>query len=437
MTTIDIRRIDLAGLDPRDRAQLTRRRAVPDQAIREGAAAIVAEVRSGGDDAVRRANERYGGGLSSGELAVAPEIITAGRSRLDRTTVDALQAAIDAIEACHRPQLPRNHRVQPTPGVLVERRWSPLRRVAVYVPGGRAPYPSSLLMGVVPARIAGVSEIVVATPAGSDGIIGDAILAAAEMAGATEVYAIGGAQAVAALAYGTETITPVDKIVGPGNAWVTAAKLAVFGDVAIDLPAGPSEALVLTDGSATPRLVAVDMICQAEHGPDSPIVLVTTRPDTITTILAEIARFLPMLEREQIVAKALSDHGLIVTALDIETAIDFANDYAPEHLTIHTSDSAAHADQIHTAGSVFVGHWAPESAGDYATGANHILPTGGQARAHGPLGVADFGSWLQVQHISRAGLEALRPTIAALSAAEGLTAHRLAAEIRFDEESRP
>jgi histidinol dehydrogenase len=247
------------------------------------------------------------------------------------------------------------------------------------------------------------------------------------------MYAMGGAQAVGALAYGTESIAPVDKIVGPGNAWVTAAKLAVFGEVAIDLPAGPSEALILTDGTAAPRIVAADMICQAEHGPDSPVVLITTAPDAVPAIIDEVDKLLSGLDREQIITKALADHGMILTAVDIADAIAFANAYAPEHLTIHTEAAAEHADAIYAAGSVFVGHWAPESAGDYATGANHVLPTGGRARSHGPLGIEDFGSWMQVQHVSRSGLEKLRPTIDALAGAEGLTAHRLAAAVRFEE----
>jgi histidinol dehydrogenase len=286
-------------------------------------------------------------------------------------------------------------------------------------------------MGAVPARIAGVTEIVVATPAAPDGTVADVVLAAAALSGVTELHLMGGAHAVAALAYGSETMLPVDKIVGPGNAWVTAAKLAVYGDVAIDLPAGPSEALVLADGDAAPLLVAADLICQAEHGPDSPVVLVTTDPASVPAVLAEVDGLLETLERRDVIAKALTDHGVVVSAPDLEAAVAFANDYAPEHLTIHTSEPGTVADAITAAGSVFVGRWAPESAGDYATGANHVLPTGGMAAAHGPLSVEDFGSWMQVQTLTREGLAALLPTISSLAEAEGLTAHRLAAEVRF------
>jgi histidinol dehydrogenase len=434
MNGLELPRVSLAGLGGAARAAITRRSVLPDRAVREGAAAIVADVRDRGDDALRSAAARYGGGLATGDLAVDRRQIAAGLSRLDVTTRTALQRAIDAIEACHRPQLPVESSVEAVAGVTVTRRWRPLRRVGLYVPGGRAPYPSSLLMAAIPARVAGVAEIVAATPAGPDGVVADIVLGAAALAGVSEMYAVGGAQAVGALAYGTETITPVDKIVGPGNPWVTAAKLTVFGDVAIDLPAGPSEALVIADGRTPARFVAADMLCQAEHGPESPVVLVVTDPASIGPILTEIERLLPRLERRQIIEKALTDHSLVVVAANLEDAITFANEYAPEHLTVHTDNADAVADRITAAGSVFVGDWAPESAGDYATGANHVLPTGGLARAQGPLGVEDFGSWQQVQHISRSGLEKLRPTIAALATAEGLTAHRLAADVRFESE---
>jgi histidinol dehydrogenase len=229
-------------------------------------------------------------------------------------------------------------------------------------------------------------------------------------------------------------VRPVDKIVGPGNAWVTAAKLAVLGECAIDLPAGPSEVLVLADHTADPRLVAVDLLCQAEHGPDSPAVLVTTDPELPAQVEEQLELLLPGLERREILSRALADHGWAVLAPDREAAIAFANDYAPEHVTIMTADPDADAKQVTAAGSVYVGRWSPESAGDYATGANHVLPTGGLAGAYGPLSVEDFGSWRQEQRLTRRGLEELAPVITCLATAEGLTAHRLAAEIRLQRE---
>jgi histidinol dehydrogenase len=289
-----------------------------------------------------------------------------------------------------------------------------------------------VVMTVVPARTAGVEEIVVASPEGPDGTVPPVMLAACRLAGATEVWALGGAQAIAALAYGTETVEPVEKIVGPGNPWVTAAKLEVFGTCAIDLPAGPSEVLVMADAGAEPRLVAADLLCQAEHGPDSPAVLVTTDPDLVAKVEEQLTRLLPELERGDILRKALADHGMALVTGDRESALTFANEYAAEHVTILTADAEADAAALTGAGSVYVGRWAPESAGDYATGANHVLPTGGLADACGPLSTTDFGSWRQVQRIDRSGLEAIAPTISALADAEGLTAHRLAATIRLE-----
>src|SRR5690606_25316043 len=294
---------------------------------------------------------------------------------LDPGVRNALEAAIAAVEEFHRSQLPAEVQVTTAPGVEITRAWAPLRRVGAYVPGGKAAYPSTAVMTVVPARVAGVAEIVVASPEAPDGTVPEVMLAACRLAGATEVWAMGGAQAIAALAYGTESVEPVQKIVGPGNAWVTAAKLEVYGTCAIDLPAGPSEVLVLADDTADPRLVATDLLCQAEHGPDSPAVLVTTDPGLLARVEAELERFLPTLERNATLAKALTDHGVAAVAPNMETAVAFANEYAPEHVTVLTADADADAARITAAGSVYVGRWSPESAGDYATGANHVLPT--------------------------------------------------------------
>lgn len=430
---MNIRTIDLTDLTSAQRSALVRRSAVPDETVKSGAAAIVARVAAGGDEAVRAANREYGGGVPDEGLQVSSQRVRAGLDALPLPTVDALRAAAANIRSVHERQRPLDDLATPVPGVEVARLWTPLRRVGVYAPGGRAAYPSSVLMGVIPAQVAGVESITVVSPAGPDGRLDDATLGAAAVLGVDEVYAMGGAQAVGALAYGTETIEPVDKIVGPGNDWVTAAKLAVFGVCGIDLPAGPSEALVLTDGSSLPEIVAADLLCQAEHGAESPVVLVTTAPEQVDDILSAAGALLEGLERASIIRAALEDHGLVVVAPDLDKAISFSNEYGPEHLSVHTEEAPSVAKQLTSAGSVFVGEWAPESAGDYATGANHVLPTGGLARSYGPLSVEDFGSWRQVQELTREGLAALRPTITELATTEGLTAHRLAVEIRFAE----
>lgn len=426
------RRVRLAELDPRDRRALTRRCAVPDPAVRRAAAEIVERVREGGDAVLRDLALEHGGGLANGEVRVSRAEISAALEDLDRELWEALEAAIANVRAVHEPQRPVDHVVEPIPGVRVERRWTPLRRVGVYVPGGRATYPSSLVMGVVPARVAAVPEIAVATPARPDGTVDPVVLAAAALLGVEEVYAVGGAQAVAALAYGTETIPSVDRIVGPGGPWVTAAKLAVYGEVGVDLPAGPSEAVVVVDGDADPRVTAADLLCQAEHGPDSPVVLVATSEELADAVEAAVAELLPTLVRREIVEAAWEGHGLVAVAEDLDAALTFAEDWAPEHLTLHTPDPAAAAEAVPSAGSVFLGRWTPESAGDYATGANHVLPTGGLARSHGPLAVEDFGSWRQVQELTRQGLERLAPTIVALAGAEGLDAHARCVAVRLE-----
>ena len=426
-----MRRIDLASVSAQDLRRLTRRSAVPAIEVRDAAAAIVEGVRHGGDAAVARYGARFGGG--SGLRVAESDIARAGES-LTPALREAIEAAAANVETVHRAQLPLDQRVEPMPGIVVERRWAPLQRVGCYVPGGGAPLPSTLIMTVVPARVAGVPSIAVATPARDDGTVDPVTLGTAAVLGVTEVLAVGGAQAIAALAFGTETIDPVQKIVGPGNRWVTAAKMAVAAEVAIDMPAGPSEALVLADGRADPRLVAADLLAQAEHGADSPVVLVTDDASLADAVAARVEEMLSTLERSALIRAALAAEGLVVVAPDLEAAMAFADGYAPEHLSLHLTDPSGAVERITAAGSVFVGPWAPEPVGDYATGANHVLPTGGMAVSMGPLSTEDFGSWRQVQTLTRRGLAAVRPIVAALASAEGLTAHRAAVEIRFEAE---
>ena len=430
-----LRTRQLAGLSPQDRRRLTLRSAAPDREIRRGAAEICRRIEEGGDRALREAGLAYGGGradprVTRREMAAAAEGAGSG-------LIGALQEAAEAVRRHHEAQVPSDRSHEIRPGVRIDRRWSPLRRVGAYIPGGKASYPSSLVMTAVPAQAAGVEEIAAASPCGPDGRLDPALLAAAHLLGIDEMYAMGGAGAVAAFAYGTESIPRVDKIVGPGNAWVTAAKLEVFGVCAVDLPAGPSEVLVLADRTTDPRLAAADLLCQAEHGPDSPAVLVTTDPALAAEVEAEIASFLPRLPRRSILAEALGNYGEILIAGGLDEAIAFANEYAPEHVTVLTADPEATAERVVNAGSVYVGRWSPESAGDYATGANHVLPTGGMARSYGPLGVEDFGSWRQVQTLTRRGLASIRPVIEELAAAEGLDAHKMAAAVRFEEPPPP
>ena len=426
-----MRTVILEQLSPEERLTLLRRSAVPDLGLRSEAAGICRGVRERGWEAVEDYAAAFGGGS---RRVTAPEVDDAIASLSEELRI-ALAGAMSAIEDFHRPQLPRPTTVTTTPGVEITRRWAPLRRVGAYVPGGSAPLPSTALMTIIPARLAGVDEIVAVSPESQPGEPSKLVIAAAAMAGATEIWSIGGSQAIAALAYGAGSLQRVQKIVGPGNAWVTAAKLAVHGDVAIDVPAGPSEVLVLADSTSDPRWVAVDLLCQAEHGPDSPAVLVTTDAELPDRVRAEIDRLLPSLERSSILRQTLDVNGLAVITSSHESSLRFAQEYAAEHVSIATAFPDADAARITSAGSVYIGPWAAESAGDYATGANHVLPTGGLAAACSPLSVEDFGSWRQEQRLTAEGLRALSPIISTLARAEGLTAHALAATIRFEAEA--
>jgi histidinol dehydrogenase len=434
-----LRRLILGSADAgaRDeRAALIRRGAVPDASVRDGARAILAEVRRDGDTAVRAANERFGGGRPDGRLLLDRADLIAARDALERPVRRALDQAIDHVRRFAEPQLPISTRTHIAPGIDLERRWSPLSSVGCYVPGGSAPYPSSLVMTVVPAQVAGVERIVVASPADRDGANHPVLLGAAGLLEVDAFVVAGGAQAIGALAYGLPQagLEPVDRIVGPGNAWVTAAKIEVCGEVGIDLPAGPSEGMVLAAPPAEPDRVAADLITQAEHGPDSPAILVTTDARFADAVEDAVRRRLARAARRDILESALSAHGRIALAQDLDEAIDFVNAYGPEHLSVDVEPLEPTVARLRNAGSLFVGPWAPESAGDYATGANHVLPTGGLARSSGGLAVETYGKFVQVQRISEDGLATIRDTIATLAQAEGLLAHRDAVLARFGDE---
>jgi histidinol dehydrogenase len=443
-TGVRLRRLDLRPSAPdvavlAEVRRLARRGAVPDVAVRDGARAIIDDVRRRGAAAVEDANQRYGGGANDGRLLLHGD---AFREALDGLAPDIRRALDDAARNIRRfaaSQRPVSTRLETIAGVELERRWSPLASVGAYVPGGSAPYPSSLLMTAIPAAVAGVGRVVVASPAGRGGRLDPVVLGAAAVAGVDALLVAGGAQAVAALAFGLPEVglDPVDRIVGPGNAWVTAAKVELVGEVGIDLPAGPSEGLVLADASADPRLVAADLVTQAEHGPDSPALLVTMDPAVADRVEIEVEALLARFPRRAILERSLGAHGRIVLVADLDAAIAFVDAYAPEHLSVEVADPEAAVAKIRNAGSIFVGPWAPESAGDYATGANHVLPTGGLARSCGALSVEQYGRFVQVQRLTREGLAALRPTISTLATAEGLEAHRHAVEARFVGEPAP
>jgi histidinol dehydrogenase len=440
---VNLRRLELsrAASEPAVAAEinaLLRRGAVPDPKVREAASAILASVKSGGDAAVRDANGRFGGGRADGSLLVGRAEMEAARDALGPRIRAGLEQMIANIRRFAETELPETRFTTIVPGVEIERRWVPLSRVGVYAPGGSAAYPSSLLMGVVPAKVAGVGQIVVASPADAEGRVNETLLGAAGLTGVDAFIVAGGAQAVAALAYGLPEagMEPVDRIVGPGNAWVTAAKLEVFGECGIDLPAGPSEVMVVADATADPVHVAADLLSQAEHGPDSPALLVTWEPAVATAVELELARQLETAARRQILERSLASCALVVLAPSRRAALDFVNAYAPEHLSVVVDDVEEAVARVRNAGSLFVGPYAPESAGDYASGANHVLPTGGLARSCGALATESYGKFVQVQRISRDGLAAIREAVESVAEAEGLIAHKRAVEVRFEEAGR-
>jgi histidinol dehydrogenase len=419
----------VADLGPADRAALFDRDAGVGDA-REDARGIVDRVREEGDVALRALAGEFDD-VDVGNLDVTDEAERAWAS-LDDGIRGAIETATANVRAFHERQVPEDWR-DDFGGRELGRRFRPLERVGVYVPGGRAAYPSSAIMGVVPATVAGVDHVAVCTPPAGD--LNPVTLGAIHHAGADRVYQVGGAQAVAALAYGTETVDAVQKVVGPGNAWVTAAKAEVRGDVEIDFLAGPSEVLVLADGTADPDLVAADMLAQAEHDPDASVVAVTDDGGLADAVCEAVDRQVGEREREEVIREALAnDASGVFLARSMSEAVLFAEEYAAEHLSIQADDDEALLDRIDSAGSVFLGPFSPVAAGDYAAGTNHVLPTGGGARTFGGLSVEAFLRSTTVQRLDRDALAGIRGTITTLAEAEGFEAHAESVEARFDGE---
>jgi len=383
---------------------------------------IVNDVQERGDDALREHTERLDG-VRIGKFRVTGDEIEKANEEVPEQLKKALEIAVENIAAFHHQQLDHDlWMTETSPGAMAGQMIVPLDSVGAYVPGGRASYPSSALMTVVPAKVAGVDRVAVCTPPGKDGLVNPLTLVAAEMAGADEIYRVGGVQAVAAMAFGTETISPVQKIVGPGNAYVTAAKLLLRSTVEIDMPAGPSEVLIIADYTAEPEVLASDMIAQAEHDPQSISVLVTDDEDLAIATKAEVEKQAKEAARREIVKKSLNG-AAILTAATMEDAVSFSNSFAPEHLEIVVRDPMAVLGKIKNAGSVFLGPYTPVAAGDYASGTNHVLPTSGYARVFSGLNVDSFVKKITVQQISKDGLKLLSDAITILAEAEGLSAH--------------
>jgi len=403
-----------------------------DPELKQRVTSIVAGVRERGDAALVEFTERHDGvKLTAGELAVSPAEYEAALRRLGEPTVSALRYAADRIERFHRACVPQSWSMTDASGSRLGQEVRALRRVAVYVPGGRAAYPSTVLMTVVPARVAGVKEIVLVSPPARDKSLDPVVLAAARIAGVTEAYRVGGAQAIAALAYGTGTIRRVDKIVGPGNIYVALAKSQVFGDVGIDMIAGPSEVAVVADEGADAAFVAADLLAQAEHDPMARSVLLTPSPRLIEDVAVEVERQLARLPRREIARSALEANGALVLTSSLDEAVELTNELAPEHLELCVAEPGALLQRVENAGAVFLGRFTPEVVGDYVAGPNHVLPTAGTARFRSALSTDDFVKRLSVIEYSAKGLLEAGPHVAELSRVEGLSGHGAAAAVRI------
>ncbi len=409
---------------------LTKRVLRNEQSIRRDVAKILSAVRKGGDAALRELTQKIEG-REVDALEISPEVRRAAAQQVPEELKAALMAAKANIEAFHKAQLPQEVSTENMPGVRCMQRAVPITSVGLYVPGGKAPLVSTVLMLAVPAAVAGCKEVVLCTPAAKDGSVRPEILYAADLCGVNRVFGVGGAQAVAAMAYGTESIPRVDKIFGPGNRYVTQAKQLVgANDVAIDMPAGPSEVLVLADETAKPAFAAADLLSQAEHGGDSQAILVCHSQAFAKEVCGQVELQLALRDRADIIRDSLKNSRIIVLK-ERAARLDFANAYASEHLIIMMENPWEAAEQITAAGSVFIGERTPESAGDYASGTNHTLPTGGWARSYSGVNTDAFLRKITYQEITREGLAALAPTIIAMAGAEGLDAHAAAVEVRL------
>ena len=403
----------------------------PVGSVEEPVREIIAQVRAKGDEALKHYTKEFDG-VDITSVEVGQGAIDEGFRMADPMLVDILYRASERVAAFHQHQVRNSFLVNEEDGILMGQKIIPLERVGLYVPGGTAAYPSSVIMNCIPAKLAGVKEIVMVTPPGKDGKIPPNILAAARICGVNRVFRVGGAQAIAALAYGTESVPRVDKIVGPGNQFVAEAKKQVFGKVGIDMVAGPSEILVIADGKCDPRIVAADLLSQAEHDKNASAVLVTDSEALAVAVQAAIEEQLPKLRREEIARASIDTNGKIIVADSLDTAVEIANEIAPEHLEVCVDQPFDYLDKIKNAGSIFLGRNCHEALGDYFAGPNHTLPTSGTARFSSPLSVDDFVKKTQYTYYTRPALEKAQPTVSIFAKQEGLTAHARSIDIRFD-----
>lgn len=423
--------VRLSGLTEQERQRLFERSSSLNEDVRQKASGIISEVRQKGDGALRTFARQFDG-VQLDSLGVPRRVAQEALASLNSELRRALERTQRNLESVQRAFLPASQETSPEPGVRVGRRPDPLDRVGVYAPGGRAVYPSSVLMGAVPARVAGVREIILCSPPGANGLPSPVVLAAAEIAGVDRIFAVGGAGAIAAMAYGTESIPRVDRIVGPGNAYVAEAKLQVTGAVSIDSPAGPSELLVVADASADVQVIAREVMAQAEHDPQAVVVVAVIGEEAAVRISSAIERAIDAEPRASIIRESLAERGAVLAADSIDECAEFAACFAPEHLLLALADAGAALPRFRNAGTIFVGARSSVAFGDYMTGANHVLPTGGLARSYSGLSVLDFIRWTTYQEVSAEAAARLASDVGVLADAEGLPAHAAAARQWLD-----
>ncbi len=395
---------------------------------------ILLDIKENKDKAILSYTEKFDG-VKLDTMLVSNEEIKQAYEELDDSLIDALKSAANNIKKFHKAEIPVEWNMDVIGGVKAGQIIRPLEVVGCYIPGGRAVYPSTILMTVIPAKIAGVKKIVCCTPPGKDKKIAPAILVASHIAGADEIYKVGGAQAIGAMAYGSESVPKVDKIVGPGNIFVTGAKKLVYGDVDIEFPAGPSELLILADDTANPEFIAHDFLSQAEHDPNAACIFVTDSNPLANEVNQEIETITQKAVRKEIIESSISKRGKIVVVSDIDEGIYLTNKYAPEHLIISTKDNEAVLSKINNAGSIFIGDYSPVACGDYGSGTNHVLPTAGGARMYSGLSTEDFIKKPTVQEVSKEGLKILKNTIVPIAEYEGFYAHADSVKIRFKDDN--
>ncbi len=415
-------------------AMLSGRKLNTDEQKEKEVKAIIAAVREGGDKALFDYTKRFDRAeIDAGSIRVSDEEMDEAKKETDPELTAVMERAAENIRAYHEKQKMNSWFCTRPGGIILGQKVTPLSCVGVYVPGGRAAYPSTVLMDIIPAKVAGVKHIVMATPPDASGKVSPVTLTAAKMAGVDEVYKAGGAQAIAALAYGTESIPKVDKIVGPGNTYVALAKRLVYGEVSIDSVAGPTEILIIADETADPRYVAADLLSQAEHDPEASAILITTDETMAGKVSAEVDAFLKELSRRDIIEESLNNNGMILIAQNMGDAVSAANAFAPEHLEILTKDPFEVMTDIDNAGAIFIGEYSCEPLGDYYAGPDHVLPTGGTARFFSPLGVDDYIKKSSVIHYSQKALSQAQKDIETFAMAEGLTAHANSIRVRFED----